>query len=355
MKLLITGASGFVGAHLTAAAVAAGHDVRALVRSPDKLTAALAPLGAPEVDVRTGDVTDRAAVEQAVAGCDAVVHAANVYVFDPRRGREMTATNVTGTELVLRAAVEAGCDPVVHVSSNVVLFPRDDGQDPPLTPRRGRPYGNSKRAAEAVARTWQDRGAPVVTTYPGHVMGPHDPGPGEMVRTLRALLVPTGPFRIRGGLAIVDVGWLAQLHLALLQPGTGPRRVTGNGTYATWDELFAACRELTGRRVRPVLPTPKPMGVAVGATADLLQRVVPARMPFGLEQTSALFDTAPMADPEAVELVGPPPPLTDTLRRAIVWAVAAGHLTPRQAGALADRPGPRQSSAPDLPDPAPPG
>ena len=176
MRVLVTGASGFLGGHITAALVAAGHGVRAFVRSPDKLARALAPLDTAVDEVATGDVTDGAAVRAALDGCDAVIHTANVYTLDPRRTAEMTRTNVTGTEVVL-AEAEAGCDPVVHVSTAQTFWPWPssiDG-DPPLAPLEGMPYSDSKKRAEAIARSWQDRGAPVVTTYPGETLGPHDP------------------------------------------------------------------------------------------------------------------------------------------------------------------------------------
>lgn len=168
MRVLVAGAAGFVGCHVAAALTGAGHDVRALVRSHARLEGALAPLGVSldDVAVVLGDVTDRDAVTTAVEGCEAVIHAASVYSFDPRRAAEMAATNVDGTENVLRAAVGVGCDPVINISTAQTFWPTDDpiGDDPPLSPEQGMPYSDSKKRAEAIARRWQAEGAPVATT-----------------------------------------------------------------------------------------------------------------------------------------------------------------------------------------------
>src|SRR5262249_45340648 len=99
--VLVTGGTGYVGAHAVAALVAAGHRVRVLARAPERVQAALGPLGVDDVDAEPGDVTDQGAVERALSGCDAVLHAASVFSLDPRRAEEMRSVNVRGTEIVL--------------------------------------------------------------------------------------------------------------------------------------------------------------------------------------------------------------------------------------------------------------
>jgi dihydroflavonol-4-reductase len=179
MRVLVTGGTGYLGSHTVAALVERGHQVRLLVRAPQRVAPAVAPLGlqAGDLEAVVGDVTDPAAVQQAVAGCQAVVHAASVYSLDRRDAGRVRQVNAPGTELVLGAAQRAGLDPIIYVSSTVALLP-PSGQ--PLTPnsRVGQPPGpylGSKAQAERVARRYQQAGAPVVTTYPGFVLGPHDP------------------------------------------------------------------------------------------------------------------------------------------------------------------------------------
>jgi dihydroflavonol-4-reductase len=337
MRVLVTGASGFVGAHIVAALIGSGHEVRAFVRSTEKLGRALDPFGIESIGTYQGDVSDEEAVKAALDTCDAVIHTANVYTYDPRMAEVMTKTNVEGTRSVLAAAVAAGCDPVVHVSTAAVTWPRPGGDSDsvPLSPLQGHPYSDSKKRAEQIARDYQDHGAPVVTTYPGGVLGPHDPGPGEQIALMRGFLVPTAPFRIDGGFLACDVEWNASVHIGLLTPGLGPRRVTCGGHYVTWQRWFEVARQLTGRRLPNPLPTPHWLLNATTSTANALQRVSPWRLPFSREAAWAMTSGYHLPDTEAIAIAGSPPPFEETLERAIRWASEAGHLTARQVGKLA--------------------
>ena len=84
MKVMLTGATGFIGGHTLKALLDAGHEVRALVRSTEKLDRmrALQDIEA-EVDHVVGDMTDPAAVASALEGCDACVHTAAFTSLDP--------------------------------------------------------------------------------------------------------------------------------------------------------------------------------------------------------------------------------------------------------------------------------
>src|SRR5262245_61379748 len=101
MPVLVTGGTGYVDAHSIAALERARHRIRVLARSPEKVAAALGPLGVGDVETSVGDVTDPAAVERALTRCDAVVHAASVFSLDARRADEMNSVNVRGTDIVL--------------------------------------------------------------------------------------------------------------------------------------------------------------------------------------------------------------------------------------------------------------
>jgi nucleoside-diphosphate-sugar epimerase len=110
MLVLVTGGTGYVGSHAVAALVRAGHRVRVLARSPKRVPTALAPFGVDAVETTIGDVTDATAVEWALEGCDAVLHAASIFSMDARRAAEMRAVNVRGTEIVLGIAHRLGLD-----------------------------------------------------------------------------------------------------------------------------------------------------------------------------------------------------------------------------------------------------
>ncbi len=108
MLVLVTGGTGYVGSHAIAALTNAGHGVRLLARSPDRIPAALEPLGVEAVETAIGDVTESAAVERALEGCDAVVHAASVFSTDARNADEMKAVNVRGTDIATSAGSPSG-------------------------------------------------------------------------------------------------------------------------------------------------------------------------------------------------------------------------------------------------------
>jgi dihydroflavonol-4-reductase len=187
MRVLVTGGTGYVGSHTVAALAGQGHQVRLLARARDRIAPALDPLGVAGADAVVGDVTSAAAVEQAMLGCDAVVHATAVFSRDPRRGAVMQQANPAGAATILEAAQRHGLDPIVYVSTGGMFLPVTG-----VTLTTGTPVGagigpctRSKIAAELVARGSQQAGSPVVITYPAVVQGPHDPHLGDSVRFVR--------------------------------------------------------------------------------------------------------------------------------------------------------------------------
>jgi len=132
----------------------AGHEVRMLVRAPERIPRALSPLGVQPPEHAVGDVTDAATVRRALDGCDAVVHAASVYSFDARDVARMQQENRRGTEIVLTTAQQLGLDPIVHVSSYVALLP-SDGPLHPESPlgQPDVPYARSKVGRNALHGT----------------------------------------------------------------------------------------------------------------------------------------------------------------------------------------------------------
>jgi nucleoside-diphosphate-sugar epimerase len=336
MRVLITGGTGFVGSHTVAAVIRGGHDVKLLVRRPERVQAALAPLGVDEVDTVTGDVLDGASVQAAVEGCDALINAAAIFSLDPGQAEKMLATNTRAAEIVLEAALGAGLDPIVHVSSYVALLPSHDVLGPNSPVGVGAPaYPRSKAQSELIARRYQAEGAPVVTTYPGAVAGPDDPYFGETAFTIAMILRNRMPFAVPGGWPIADVRYVANGHAAILEPGRGPRRYFLTGHWRTWKELYASLRQLTKRRI-PAVPTPGLLGRASGRAMDGLRRLTRARLPFS-HQGSWLVTECRGADDTATreDLGITPPPLEQTLGETIRWMVQSGHLPERLAGEVA--------------------
>lgn len=337
VRVLLTGGTGFLGSHSVAALRAAGHQVRLLVRDPSRIGPALAPFGSPDVEHVLGNVTDAGSVDRALDGCDAVVHAASVYSFDPRAAERILKTNLDAVEIVLGSSARHGLDPIVHVSSMFALVP---SPEPVLTPDQpptgGRfAYTRSKAMQEVVARRLQDEGASVVIVQPGSAWGPHDPNFGESEQTVRNILTWRSPFIPRGGFSLVDVRDVTAAIARAVEPGRGPRRYLAGGRYVSVAEVVRELGSLTGRRL-PRIGLPDLVLNAAGRVADPLQRAVPWRLPIptgGIWLANLRVQTD---DSRAEEELGfATRPVRETLADTVRSMVASGRLERRHAGTLA--------------------
>jgi nucleoside-diphosphate-sugar epimerase len=338
LLVLATGGTGYVGSHSIAALARAGHRIRVLARSPDRIPAALAPLGVDRVETVIGDVTEPVAVERALEGCDAVLHAASVFSMDARRADEMRSVNVRGTDVVLGTAHRLRLDPIVYVSSELALLPPADTEA--LTPdspvkQPPWPYCRSKADSELVARRYQELGAPVVSVMPAAVWGPHYPHFGEGVTLATNVLRKRYPIVMPGGMHIADVRDVAALLAAVMAPGLGSRRYMITGHYISLPDLIRTLADLTGRRIR-FATLPPWFLAAFGRTANVVQRRVRTRLPWNAEgiwvmNCAARCDDSKIRSDFALE----PRPLRETLADTGRWLVEVGHLTPREAGRLA--------------------
>jgi dihydroflavonol-4-reductase len=326
MKVLVTGGTGFVGAHSVAALEREGHQVRLLARDVGRVASSLAPLDVGDVEHVIGDARDQAAVEAALAGCDAVLHCASVFTWDPKRQHDLVTMNTQMTEVVLSAAASAGLDPIVHVSSYVALDTtggplREDSAVRSVVPG----YSGSKASSEVVARRLQGSGAPVVTTYPGAVLGPHDPYLGESNRLVRMLASSRWPPAI-GRLSCVDVRDVAAIHAQLIEPGLGPRRFLATGHDLTSADLARLVGAAAGTRIHPT-PVPRPMARAAGWVLDLVGTRTSTTPDGGSGAIDLLLEHPGTDSRLAQDQLGVVyRPLEDTLRDTVAWLREQGHL-----------------------------
>ena len=338
MRVLVTGATGFVGSHAAKALQDAGHTVRALVRTPSKLETVTARVGVDldSIETAEGDIRDAAAVAAAVDGCDAVVHAAAVVSIAPAAAAEVSETNFPGALNVLGAAVDAGCDPVVHISTGEALFPfRTDpvtADHPVGTARHA--YPQSKARSEQLARRYQAQGHGVVIVYPALVVGPGDYGESVQLQPMKLWL--TKPFMKSSGytMTMVDVRDVAAVIAASVEAGRGPRRYLMFGHHLTADELLSELCSVTGRNLKSA-PMPKALFSIWGRVGDIANR-------FGLdlvlssESVGYMFnyragDNSATERDTGVTLR----PISESLADTFAWMRDEGYVTAADAGAVA--------------------
>lgn len=334
---MLTGATGFVGSHTAAALVRDGHEVRALVRSADKLASIFGPRGITMPEVVMGDVTDEGSVVEALTGCDAVIHTAGIVAIDKSREAEMVATNVEGTRNVLGKAVDMGLGPVVYTSSVSALFPPPTPTMTPDSPIAApeNAYGRTKAEAEAYARELQDAGLPVITVYPGGVMGPDDPVFGEVMRAL-VLIAKGGVPHTTGGFLAVDVRDVAAILVAALKVHE-PRRYMAGGHFQTWPEVAANISSATGRGVLR-WPVPPSLLRGLGKIGDSIKRIAPFSLPLTHEAMNIVTNQVPTDDSATVADLGVDfRPVVETYRDSLRWLVDQGHLSHRFAPAVYER------------------
>lgn len=321
MRLLVTGATGFVGFHVACCALARAHELRVLARSPDKAARLFAGSGATIVP---GDMTDERTTRAALEGCDAVLHAAAAVSLDPRAAERARRENVAGAECVLGAARAAGVAGIVYVSSLSVIW-QLPGPDPSAdsevrTDARG--YARAKCEADRVARRYAADGQRVAIVYPNGVIGPDDPGVllaqrgaplalSEAVRAFRGFTRAT--LATSGGLASVDARDLALFCVRLAEERRAGRFVVG-GQFQSWDELVAALEPLLGREIRRVR-APASLLRAAGSLLDAVRRVRPIASPISREAMEYATRMRALPNDAALAELGVPlRPLAETYR-----------------------------------------
>lgn len=301
MRIAITGGTGFVGAHLIEAALAAGHEVAALTRRDQ----------APRAGVTwvAGSLEDRDPLRRLATGADAIIHVAGVLNAPTRDAFDQG--NATGTLAMLAAATAGGVPRFVHVSS---LAAREPGLSM---------YGASKAKGEALVET---SGLDWVIVRPPAVYGPGDRETLElfkMARTGLMLMPPPGRF------SLLHVDDLAALLIALVDEAV-PAKVMfepDDGRAGGWThkEFAAALGQAVGRR--PLVISAPEAALRLAARADRLVRGDKARLT--LDRAAYFAHRDWVVDPASAPppgLWGPSIPTAAGLVDTARWYSAQGWL-----------------------------
>ena len=274
MTVLVTGASGHIGAHVVRHLLAQGRAVRALVRP----TSNLKGLEGLDVELAHGDVLDRASLRSALTGCSALYHLAAVVAEWAQDPEVIHKTAVDGTANILQAVAEtSGLERIVYTSSVAAVgmsrSPQELRNESHYNTEDGTHYSVAKTRAERLAGELTERhGLPLVIVNPAVVLGPYDYRPTPATQIVVRYLKHRLPIYLDAGANFVHADDVARGHLLAEQHGRIGERYILGGENLTIRQLFGLLAQLTGRR-QPSIEIGRRALSAVGWGAELVGRL----------------------------------------------------------------------------------
>ena len=334
MKVLVTGATGFIGGNLARELCSRGHHVRALVRPG---SSALTTEGTT-IERVEGDILDRESLLRAMKGCQSVFHCAAAYTFWSRDPQGVRRANVEGTVNVLECAADAGAERIVYTSTVSTIGMPPEGtlgdEETPLSPRslHGH-YKQSKFEAEREALRLAGEGIPVVVVNPTAPVGPWDVKPTPTGRIVLDFIRRKIPAYLATGLNLVDVTDVSAGHILAMEQGQiGQRYILGNRN-VTLKEMFGMLSRITGLPA-PSVRLPYWLVVGVGYAEQAVVGGLLRREPaIPVEGVLASRKPAWVSCQRAVmELGMPQSPVERALEQAVDWFIANGYLERKADG-----------------------
>jgi dihydroflavonol-4-reductase len=335
MTVLVTGATGFLGASLVPRLLSDGAYVRVLARSESRAK----PLKDQGAEVVVGDITDRSAVTAAVFGATGVYHLAGRLLAPGVPASEYRRTHVEGTKILLECCRKLrSLERFVHCSTTGVLGVTGDQPADETAPfRPTNVYEATKAEAElAVRDTWR-AGFPAVIARPGLVYGPGDLHLLPFFRAVvRRHFRPIGPGTVR--LHPIYIGDMTE---ALIRCGHGPGAVAECFHFAGREpvplvELAAAIARAAGTRL-PAGHIPLPAARAMAAVGDRLPRNLRWTVPLTHSRLDFLTHSRVYDVSKAHRLLGfaASTDLATGVARTMAWYREEGYLPAVPAGAAA--------------------
>ncbi len=327
-KVLVTGASGFVGSAVARALVESGYSVKALLRP----TASRLNLVNLDAEICHGDMCEPQSVAKAMAGARYVFHVAADYRLWARRPEDIMRTNSEGTRILMQAALAAGVERVVYTSSVATIacptghVPADETASLP----EGGGIGAYKRSKILAERIVQDMirsdGLPAVIVHPSTPVGPRDVKPTPTGRIIVEAAMGRIPGYVDTGLNLVHVDDVARGHVAALRHGKIGEHYILGGQDVPLAEMLKDIAELCGRQP-PWLRFPRPLLYPFAFAAEAAARVT-HKEPFvtvdGLRMSKhrMFFSSA-----KAERCLGyAARPYREALADALAWFTQNGHL-----------------------------
>jgi dihydroflavonol-4-reductase len=332
--VVVTGATGHVGANLVRALVARGDQVRAFVRN-----GRASALEGVDLERVQGDVRDEASLCAAFEGADVVYHAAALISLVGGQGGLVHQTNVEGTRLVTRAARACGVRRLVYFCS-VHAFDQAPLDEPVDETRRRVKLGSapaydcSKAAAEAEVRRAIEDGLDAVIVHPSGVIGPHDYMPSRMGRFFLDLSHRSLPALVSGGFDFVDVRDVVDGAIAAAENGRTGESYILSGAWLEMSDLAERSAKITGVRP-PRLCSPMWLARVGAPFMDLWYLATKQEPLFTRESLTALrANRSYVREKAARELGYAPRPIEQSSRDIYSWFAEAGRLPSEVASRL---------------------
>jgi dihydroflavonol-4-reductase len=327
LKAFVTGATGFLGAHLARVLADQGADLRLLVRPSSDLRN-IEGLQAERV---TGDLRSPATLEKAISGCEVVFHVAADYRLWVRDPEQMYRSNVEGTRTILEVARKNSVRRVVYTSSVATMGFTSSGtvtdEDSPVA--LGDMIGHYKRSkylAEQVALEAGRSGQEVVVVNPSTPVGEMDIKPTPTGRIIVDFLKERFPAYVDTGLNLVDARECARGHVLALEKGRSGQRYILGGENLTLKQILDKLAAITGLP-SPRVKVPYVMALATGVVDEIVTGRIRGREPrvtidavrMGRKK---MFVSSGKAERELGWQVVP---VDEALWRAVTWFRAKGY------------------------------
>ena len=267
-RVLVTGASGFVGSAVARIARERGFDVRVVIRK----TSSRQNLEGLDAEVVIGDMRDEASMRAAMKGVRYLLHVAADYRIWARDPGEIERANLEGTEATMRAALAEGVERIVYTSSVATLkvSPAGDIVDETKPAQAHQTIGAYKRskvlAERAVERMVANDGLPAVIVNPSTPIGPRDVKPTPTGRIIVEAATGKIPAFVDTGLNLVHVDDVANGHFLALERGVIGERYILGGENLSLQQMLADIAGLAGRKPPTIkLPRGPLYPLAIGA------------------------------------------------------------------------------------------
>ncbi len=325
-KVLVTGASGFVGSAVARKLVERGFFVRVLVREASPR----AHLAGLDLDYAVGDLLDAESVRRAMTGMRSLFHVAADYRLWAREPAEIERNNLTSTRIVMEEAMRAGVERIVYTSSVATLDCHGEQTADESRPLREDKaigaYKRSKVKAERLVEGMVGQGLPAVIVNPSTPIGPCDVKPTPTGRMIVEAASGRMPAFVDTGLNMVHVDDVAAGHLMAFERGRIGERYILGGQNASLAEILGAVAVLMGRRA-PRLKLPRTALMPLALAAEIGARFT-GREPMvtmdglRLSRNRMYFSSAKAER----ELGYQARPYAEGIRDAIAWFRQAGYL-----------------------------